>query len=86
MVFLLFCFSTLRLGRGMGGRKEEEPRGRAVAFGSLVKIWAGLGDAEAVYMGWDGVGWGGMEWGGMGWNEMRWVGMGWNEMRGNGMG
>lgn len=81
MVFLLFCFSTLRLGRGMGGRKEEEPRGRAVAFGSLVKIWAGLGDAEAVYMGWDGVGWGGMEWGGMGWNEMRWVGMGWNEMR-----
>lgn len=70
MVFLLFCFSTLRLGRGMGGRKEEEPRGRAVAFGSLVKIWAGLGDAEAVYMGWDGVGWGGMEWGGMGWNEM----------------
>lgn len=86
MVFLLFCFSTLRLGRGMGGRKEEEPRGRAVAFGSLVKIWAGLGDAEAVYMGWDGVGWGGMEWGGMGWNEMRWIGMGWNEMRGNGMG
>lgn len=81
MVFLLFCFSTLRLGRGMGGRKEEEPRGRAVALGSLVKIWAGLGDAEAVYMGWDGVGWGGMEWGGMGWNEMRWVGMGWNEMR-----
>lgn len=45
----------------MGGRKEEEPRGRAVALGSLVKIWAGLGDAEAVYMGWDGVGWNGME-------------------------